>query len=865
MMHLDQQLNNLNVNHIYQNQLNMVGDQNKNCAANLSNIIRSISNSGNLPANYQLYTNLNKLQLASNNQQQLNNYQQNVQNLQNFSLQNGVSSTNSQQQLQQFSADLLNQQQQLQNFHQHQNLSSPMTHHLLNGNNAQLPLQPKQLPQNNVLCNPKFNQSTTHSTPSKYQQMQNNLYNNTPSSSSNHSSTFGNHHLHHTKSAASNDNNGHSSHHQFFNPTVHQTNAANSNANLQTLQQQQIQLYLQINNQNNPNILNRNLINSNLISRNLFNLNNQQQNSTDSGYYNSLPSTPSINNKSALLNNNNNHLISASTLNRTVDQQFVNSSFTFNSNGSGGSLSSNKSNSSGSDNMSTNHSNDQIEISGQLKNFKILKQIGNGQFSTVYKAAYTPTGQCVALKCIRILELDDMKTRLDCINEISLLQRLDHQNIIKFYTSFVEHNELYIVLELADCGDLAQLIKHFRKVKKSIPEKRIWSYFTQIANGLIHMHENTILHRDIKPPNVFITQHGVVKLGDLGLSKYYGANCKGNCCCCNGPGFCLSNKEKNNNANIDTRAVLENHFNTILSQKNIKNSTQTSNSLSNLVKACTQQVRNNINDHKSLHYKYHKHLMQDEASSLIGTPFYMSKERLSENCKYDSQSDIWSLGCILYEMAALQSPFYGEKLNLISLCQKIVSCNYPPLADTYSVALRALVASCLDSDPKRRPDIMLICDIAKFCSELCSKELQIAHLLSPMFKTLKVDEILSNDKLNAAKMSSHSISPIKNNLYSLNLNSGLNRNNNSNKNNNNNNNYNDSSMTNLMNNQNLNQLANCVPNQMLVQNNNMMNNFFNTTNDSNYTNDLQSLDSENTQDSFLKFWKSDPENEKNFI
>ena len=92
---------------------------------------------------------------------------------------------------------------------------------------------------------------------------------------------------------------------------------------------------------------------------------------------------------------------------------------------------------------------------------------------------------------------------------------------------------------------------------------------------------------------------------------------------------------------------------------------------------------------------------------------------MSENCKYDSQSDIWSLGCILYEMAALQSPFYGEKLNLISLCQKIVSCNYPPLVDNYSVALRALVASCLDSDPKKRPDIMLICEIAKLCSGKC--------------------------------------------------------------------------------------------------------------------------------------------------
>lgn len=204
----------------------------------------------------------------------------------------------------------------------------------------------------------------------------------------------------------------------------------------------------------------------------------------------------------------------------------------------------------------------------------------------------------------------------------------------------------------------------------------------------------------------------------------------------------MSNKEKNNNnPNTDSRARLESHFNSILSQKREIKSAATSATLGKVIKDCTQEVRNNISNHKDLHYKVHKNLMQDEASSLIGTPFYMvrmrqlcqissndreliktlslskqSKERLSENCKYDSQSDIWSLGCILYEMAALQSPFYGEKLNLISLCQKIVSCNYPPLVDNYSVALRALVASCLDSDPKKRPDIMLICEIAKLCS-----------------------------------------------------------------------------------------------------------------------------------------------------
>jgi non-specific serine/threonine protein kinase/NIMA (never in mitosis gene a)-related kinase len=92
----------------------------------------------------------------------------------------------------------------------------------------------------------------------------------------------------------------------------------------------------------------------------------------------------------------------------------------------------------------------------------------------------------------------------------------------------------------------------------------------------------------------------------------------------------------------------------------------------------------------------------DFAQTCIGTPYYMSPE-IFKNKPYSYKSDVWALGCVLYEMTTLNHAFDANSIN--GLAQKIIKGKYPPIHNKYSRYLRELIAQMLAPEPKQRPDL----------------------------------------------------------------------------------------------------------------------------------------------------------------
>ncbi|KAK7068357.1 Serine/threonine-protein kinase Nek4 [Halocaridina rubra] len=247
-----------------------------------------------------------------------------------------------------------------------------------------------------------------------------------------------------------------------------------------------------------------------------------------------------------------------------------------------------------------------------MEGIDILRQIGRGSYGSVWLARRQSDDRNLVLKSVDLSHLTSEQEE-SARQEVHILAGLKHPNIVSYKESFEQDHHLYLLMTYCEGGDLFTKIRHQNGAL--IPEQQIVRWLIQITMALQYLHGHSILHRDLKTQNIFLTRSGLVKLGDFGIAKVL-------------------------NSSLDM------------------------------------------------------------ATTLIGTPYYMSPE-LFAGIPYSYKSDIWSLGCCLYELTTLKHAFQAH--DIAALVCRITRGKVDGIPPGYTFDLKDLINSLMSHTPDLRP------------------------------------------------------------------------------------------------------------------------------------------------------------------
>ncbi|KAH7840575.1 hypothetical protein Vadar_018785 [Vaccinium darrowii] len=142
-------------------------------------------------------------------------------------------------------------------------------------------------------------------------------------------------------------------------------------------------------------------------------------------------------------------------------------------------------------------------------------EIGKGAYGRVYKGLDLENGDFVAIKQVSLENIAQEDLNV-IMQEIDLLKNLNHKNIVKYLGSLKTKTHLHIILEYVENGSLANIIKPNKF--GPFPESLVAVYIAQVLEGLVYLHEQGVIHRDIKGANILTTKEGLVKLADFGVA-----------------------------------------------------------------------------------------------------------------------------------------------------------------------------------------------------------------------------------------------------------------------------------------------------------------------------------------------------------
>lgn len=275
--------------------------------------------------------------------------------------------------------------------------------------------------------------------------------------------------------------------------------------------------------------------------------------------------------------------------------------------------------------------------------------IGGGTFGSVYAAINLDSNYLMAVKEIRLQDPQLIpKIAQQIRDEMGVLEVLDHPNIVSYHGIEVHRDKVYMFMEYCAGGSLAGLLEHGRVEDEMV----IMVYALQLLEGLAYLHQAGIVHRDIKPENILLDHNGIIKYVDFGAAKVIARQGKS--------------------------AVPMDAFNT-------------SGRKESLVPRDAQYTHQRKNQ-----------------QTMTGTPMYMSPEVIRGDAgnavHRQGAVDIWSLGCVILEMATGRRP-WSSLDNEWAIMYNIAQGNQPslPSKDQLSELGIDFVRRCFECDQLKRP------------------------------------------------------------------------------------------------------------------------------------------------------------------